>query len=388
MHSLIRRMAIPLISLILLMLGNGFFITFVSVKLDDAGATNGMIGLITAAFYAGMLLVSFWAPSWIAKFGHLRVWIGLCGANGVLILLHAVWIDPYVWMVLRFLCGYVLGGVFIVIESWFLLISPASKRSIALSIYILIYYISTSLGQNLLKWIDLHSFVPYAIAGVSSIIAMIPCFLVPVKSPAYDLSQKFSVITIIRASFKGFFGGFVSGILLACVYGLAPVYGQNIGLSVAEISTMMSIVIFGGLSLQLPLGSLADRTSRKWVMIGSCFLSAVFSGILAFFTGIPWAGWLGLIWLFGGFVFALYPLSMAFTCEKVTEGQVIAVAGGFNLIYGVGAVIGPLLVPLCMNWFGSAGFFYFISLVSLLMGFVGMLPSWKNFTFIQSRIKK
>lgn len=147
MISLLRLFAFLLVSLVLLILGNGFFTTFVSVRLDLAGFSTAMIGLITAVFYAGMLLASIPAPYWIKKVGHLRVWIWLCAANSVLILLHALWMNFFYWLCLRFLGGIFLGGFFIVIESWFLLLSPSSKRSQTLSIYVIVFYVATSLGQ-------------------------------------------------------------------------------------------------------------------------------------------------------------------------------------------------------------------------------------------------
>lgn len=82
-----------------------------------------------------------------------------------------------------------------------------------------------------------------------------------------------------------------------------------------------------------------------------------------------------LFWLFGGFSFVLYPLSLAFASEKVANHQIVAVAGGLNLVYGIGAVVGPLLAPLFMVWLGSCGLFYFIAMICLALGLVGLLPN-------------
>ena len=361
-------------SLFVLILGNGFFTTFVSVRLDLAGTSDVMIGFITASFYAGVLLASIRAPFWIARFGHLRLWIALCAVNSVLILIHAVWIDPFFWLLLRFLSGLTMGGFFVVIESWFLLLSPSSKRSLVLSIYILVYYVATSAGQLFLKFCDPFSLTPYYLSSVLSALAIVPCIICSLQIPTYDNSQQFSLLGIIRASFKGFFGGFISGMLLACVYGLAPIYGQKTGLSVSEIGTMMAVIVFGGLSLQLPLGKWADLSNRRRIMIFACFASALFSALIAVFGTIPWGAQLILLWFFGGFSFALYPLSMAFTCEKTPNHQIVAITGGFNLIYGLGAVVGPLLAPLFMTWLGACGLFYFIAMICFVMCLVGSFP--------------
>ena len=103
------------------------------------------------------------------------------------------------------------------------------------------------------------------------------------------------------------------------------------------------------------------------------FGAALSSGLIVFFSGASWTWRLPLLWLFGGFSFALYPLSMAFTCEGVKESQIVSATGGFVLAYGVGAIAGPLLAPLFMAKMGFNGLFYFTSMICLLMGFIGLL---------------
>ncbi len=378
MISLFKLLSFPLFSLTIFILGTGFFSTFVSVRLDLAETSSEMIGLITASFYAGILLSSLLAPSWIARWGHRRIWTILLAANSILTLSHALWVDALFWVFLRFLSGVIMGGVFVVIESWILLLSPSAKRSLSLSLYILMYYIATSLGQLFLTFCDPISLLPYCLTAGLSALAIIPCSIRSLPTPAYTDAEGFSLLGNLRTSFKGFFGGFISGMLLACIYGLAPIFGQKTGLTLSEIGTMMAVIVFGGLSLQLPLGKLADRYSRLWVMIFTCFASALFSILIAFCSDISWALQLSFLWLFGGFSFALYPLSMSFTCEKIPDSQIVSVAGGFNLVYGLGAVAGPLLSPLFMSYLGPHGLFYFIALICLSVCFVGSLPQRKE----------
>ena len=86
--ALLKLFVFPLVSLFILILGNGYFLTFVSLRLDLAQVSSEMIGLVTASFYTGVLLASFLAPPWIRRLGHLRTWILLCGINGLLIAAH------------------------------------------------------------------------------------------------------------------------------------------------------------------------------------------------------------------------------------------------------------------------------------------------------------
>jgi MFS family permease len=130
----------------------------------------------------------------------------------------------------------------------------------------------------------------------------------------------------------------------------------------------MAIIIFGGLSLQWPIAKWADNGKRRHMIQLASFLSALFGIGL---TLIP-PGETGYLFLFagafGGFAFTIYPLTMAYACEKVADHQIVKATGGFVLAYGIGAIVGPLLAPLCMDLFGSAGLFYFLAAISFFLG--------------------
>ena len=374
MISLLRTLAYPIISLVLIILGNGLFTTFISMRLDIAQHSPETIGLVASAFYAGILAGSLTAPAWIARLGHLRLLFILCAANSGIILIQAIWVDPIFWACMRFLGGLTMGSMFVVIESWFLLISSRENRGQALSLYLLIFYAALSVGQLLINVANPHSYIPYCLASFLSTAAILPLSICKFETPAHENRERFSFLKVFCTSPKGFMGGIVSGMLLASIYGLGPIYGQAEGLSISEVGTLMAIIIFGGLSLQWPIGKWADGSSRRGVLVFACFAAALFSLLIAFNNEASWPLRLTLLWLFGGFSFVLYPLSMAFTCDSVAETQIVSATGGFVLSYGIGAIAGPLLAPLFMDMLGSGGLFYFNGMICSMMGFIGLLP--------------
>ena len=365
-------------SLILIILGNGLFSTFISVRLDIAEASPETIGFIASAFYAGILVSSLRTPSWIARIGHLRLLFALCAANSAIILSQAVWVNPIFWACMRFLGGLAMGGLFVVIESWFLLLSSPTTRGQSLSIYLLVFYTALSLGQLLINVADPHSLIPYCLASFFSTAAILPLAICSFEVPAHENTARFSFIELFRTSPKGFLGGIVSGMLLASIYGLGPVYGQAVGLTIPQIGTLMAIIIFGGLSFQWPIGKWADLSNRRLVLVFACFAAALFSALIAILDRPSWPLLLSLLWLFGGFSFVLYPLSMAFTCEKIDKTQIVPATGGFVLSYGIGAIAGPLIAPLFMALMGSSGLFYFNASICAMMGLVGSIRLGKS----------
>ena len=375
MLQLLTALFYPIVSLIILILGSGFFTTFVSVRLGLEGASNELIGVVTSAFYTGILLGSFRSPRWISRIGHLRVLVALCAASSAFTLGMSLWTHPLFWALLRFLSGVAMGGLFVVIESWFLLLSRTDMRGQALSVYLAVFYMALSIGQFFIGTVDPTGFTPFCISGGLSALAILPIVIFDLQLPQAIHAETGSFWDVFRASGRGCFGGIVSGMLLSAIYGLGPAYAEEIGLSGQGIATFMFMIIFGGLCLQWPLGKLADLTSRRGTLILAALGAAIFSAFIGVLDTSSWSSLMILCWLFGGFSFVVYPLSMAFTCEGIDEKRIVAATGGFVLAYGIGAIIGPLIAPLFMGWSGPGGLFYFLALICLTLAIISLIPS-------------
>ncbi len=371
MLNLIRMLIAPLSSLGFMMIGSGLFNTFVSVKLEMEGISPEMIGIVTSSLYVGILIGSLKIDRWVSRIGHIRSFALFALILSAIILLQGVWLNPWYWSVLRGIAGICSAGVFIVIESWLLMQSAPNMRGGALSIYLGVLYGSLSLGQLLLDVSDPNSFYPYFITTVLVLFSIFPILSAKIVEPKrQEAVVKLNILQLFQISPIGFIGGMVSGMILAVVYGLVPVFAKEIGMSLPEIGSFMAMIIFGGFSFQWPIGRWADRRSRVKVMQKISFATA-FLSLSVGMTGNFWLLYL-LAFLFGGFAFTLYPLSMAYTCEKVKEHEIVRATGGFVLSYAIGAILGPILAPIVMSYLGAVGVFYFLGFISLLLGLASL----------------
>ncbi|MES2273316.1 MAG: MFS transporter [Chlamydiota bacterium] len=371
MLPLVRSLIPPLLSLVFMMMASGLFNTFVSIRLELEGYDPEVIGIVTSALYVGILVGSLKIDRLIAKRGHIQSFVIFAGILAFLSLAQGMWINPWYWSVLRFIGGICMAGVFIVIESWLLMQSSPQLRGGILSIYLAIFYAALSIGQLLINVSDPMSIYPFCIVAGLLLTSILPISVRKISQPKIEETSRLKLTQLFRISPLGLMGGVISGMLLAAVYGLVPVYANEIGMSVSEIGTFMAVLIFGGFSLQWPLGRLADKGERRRVLNFASFMSAIFGVIIALNSHSSNL-LLGLAFLFGGFSFTLYPLSMAYACEKVQEGQVVAATGGFVLSYGIGAILGPLLAPIAMDFFGPPGLFYFLAFISFVLGLIGL----------------
>lgn len=372
MYQLIQALLPPIASLFLTALGSGLLTTFVSIRLDLEGTSPLLIGVIGSVFYLGILIGAFASPRWAARFGYAKTLMILYGVNALAILLHAVWVDPYYWIALRFAIGVAMGGFFTVIESWFLRASRMDMRSQALSLYLICYLAALSLGQLLLNVSSVRGAGPFFLAGVLSALAIVPIGLASKDSPS-DLKKTLPTRNLFHMPFFGFFGGLISGLIIACIYIQVPVYGKEIGLTIQKLSLFMAVIIFGGFALQWPMGKWADLSGRQTILGIASFGSAVLAVCIGILGAVSFPLLLILGALFGGLSFALYPLSMAYMCEGVEEEHLPAAAGKFVSSYGIGAVLGPVVASFFLIRLGSAGVFFYMAIACALLGLVPLI---------------
>ena len=72
------------------------------------------------------------------------------------------------------------------------------------------------------------------------------------------------------------------------------------------------------------------------------------------------------------YVFHCFHLNLAHTNDFVPKSKFVAAGGGLQLIFGVGAISGPILCSLFMEWFGLNGFFCFLIIAHALIGGFGL----------------
>ncbi|MDA3935126.1 MAG: MFS transporter [Gammaproteobacteria bacterium] len=136
----------------------------------------------------------------------------------------------------------------------------------------------------------------------------------------------------------------------------------------------MTSGVIGGAIFQWPLGLLSDRLDRRRVLA----VTALGAGLVG--TAIDIAGTsmpeyslmlLGALW--GGMAFPLYSIAVALTNDRANHDEYVQVSSGLLLLYGVGAVAGPLLAALTMGAMGPGGLYVFSGTVHLvLFGYVGI----------------
>ncbi len=373
MITFIRAFTAPFISLVFMILGNGLFNTFIPVRLEMELYNKETIGLVTSSLYVGILLGSLKMDRWITKKGYIRSFLYFSACSSILILCQALWINPYYWAILRLCAGICMAGILTIIESWILAIAPPHLRSAILATYLAIFYGTLSISQLLLNLTNPLSLKPFLIASFCFALSLIPFFFTKLTEPKLQPAPRLKAKELFQLSPLGFLGGIVSGIILASIYGLVPIYAKEVGMSISEISNLMALLILGGLTFQWPFGKLADKHNRKNILIIASLLTAITALAISIFNHEIPLLLFALAFLFGGFSFTIYPLSIAYVSEKLKNEQIVSASAGFILFYGIGAISSPMIASWIMNLLGSSSLFHFLAAAALLLCLSGLI---------------
>ena len=77
-----------------------------------------LTGLIFTGYFVGFFIGATVVPKLVTKVGHIRVFAAFASMASLSSLVHVVFVDPYIWIFARFLTGFSMIGIFIIVESW------------------------------------------------------------------------------------------------------------------------------------------------------------------------------------------------------------------------------------------------------------------------------
>jgi MFS family permease len=347
----------------MIMIGNGLQGTLLGIRASSEGFGVITTGLIMSMYYGGFLVGSKWAPKLVGTVGHIRVFAALASLASATVLLQAVFVVPWVWILVRFLTGISYAGLYVVIESWLNGMATNQIRGKILSLYTGINYMGLIIGQLLLNLADPKGFELFILTSILISLALLPISLSSRPAPKLESPEHIPLKSLYKASPLGFAGVFLAGITTGSLLTMAPVYAQYAGMSIAKISIFMTIMISGALLAQYPIGWLSDKIDRRKVLILCTSLAASLGSACYFYQSAGASIFFPITFLFWAFGAPLYALSSAHLIDHLKPSQIVSASGSMILFNGAGACAGPFIISSVMGFAGNESFFITMSAI-------------------------
>ena len=355
-----------LLGMAFLMMGNGLQSTLMGVRGSIEGFTTFELSVVTSAYFAGFLGGSRAAPAMIRRVGHVRVFAALASFISAALILFPTFSDPWFWTALRVVIGFGFSGVYVTAESWLNNAATNETRGQTLSAYMIVQMFGIVSGQAILATGDPTGFILFIVPSVLVSISFAPILLSISPTPAFDTTKRMSLVELFHNSPLTFVGMVLLGGIFAALFGMAPVYATDIGLSVAQVSSFVAAIFIGSMLFQYPIGWLSDRMDRRHLIFAVAVLGAVAS-ILGYLSSGSYTYLMVSALVVGGAANPLYSLLIAYLNDHLEVEDMAAASGGLLFINGLGAIGGPLATGWLMGQVGPQGFWLFIAVLMLSM---------------------
>ncbi len=374
MYSALMAAWALLLGMAFIMLGNGLQGTLLGLRATLEGFPTTVTGFVMSGYFIGFLAGSTITPRIVERVGHIRVFAALASLASASALVHAVFVDPWTWGAMRIVTGFSYAGLYVVAESWLNDRATNETRGQILSIYMVVTYGGMTAGQFLLNVGDPSGFDLFVLISVMVSLALVPISLTAAPAPVFDAPSPVGLRQLYVISPLGMVGGLATGLANGTIFGMGAVYGKVAGLSNAEISLFMGLMLLGGMLLQWPVGRISDLLDRRKVIVGVTSLAALFAATAGLVPDLPLWWLLGLTFLFGGMTLPMYSLCGAHLNDYLDPKQMVAASSAFVLVNGLGAILGPTSGSIAMQLAGPEGFFLWLALVHC---FIALFALWR-----------
>tara|TARA_Y100001934_G_scaffold82548_2_gene102388 strand:+ start:945 stop:1655 length:711 start_codon:yes stop_codon:yes gene_type:complete len=223
-----------LLGVALIMLGNGLQGTLLGVRASVESFDTTATGLVMTCYFIGFMLGSTATPRVVRTVGHVRVFAAMASMASAAVLLHALFVSPVTWGLVRIGTGFCFAGLYVIAESWLNDRATYETRGALLSMYMIVTFGGMICGQLLINVGNPASFELFVVSSVLVSFAVVPIALTATPAPEFDMPTTVSIRQLYEVSPLGVVGMAGQGIANGALLTLTAVYAQSAGFTLAE----------------------------------------------------------------------------------------------------------------------------------------------------------
>ena len=360
-----------LVSIFFLQLGSSILAPFDALAGLEIGFSNVELGLLGSSHFAGFLIGCWVAPFIMGRVGHIRAFTIFASFSVLGSLMHPIVINPYFWCFLRVLAGISIAGCFTIVEGWLNAKVSNLNRGKVFGSYRFVDHGGAALGSIFIGLLDTEQLLTYNIIGVFLCLCILPLAFTSNIPPTIPKAPTLNIVKAFKLSPLSFVSVFVVGATNPAIRMVGPVYGAERGFSSLEVGVFLSLALIGGVISQIPLGFVADKFDRRWVLIFLSFASLLCCCLISLFGDENFFIFSGFIFLFSFFALPIFSVAAAYANDFSDDTFFIDLAASLIFIYGISAILSPLLVSTLFEIFGSGILFVYIGLIHLSLCIFG-----------------
>ena len=335
--------------------------------------TTAQIGLLGSAHFLGFFIGCWWAPRLMGSVGHSRAFAAFTAAGTISLIAHMLVIDPWAWALMRVAMGLCIAGCYTVLEAWLQAKVTNATRGRAMGVYRLTDMGASLVAQLLISVLEPASYVSYNLLAMLCCAALLPLTLTRAEQPKTPVAPRLRPGLAIACSPLAAAGVVVAALSSATFRMIGPLYGKQVGLTTAQIAWFLAAFVLGGALAQLPVGWLADRYDRRYVLIGLSVAAIACCVITAWLGALSAQGVMLAAFFFGITSFPIYSVAVAHANDFATADQRVELSAAMMFFYALGAIAAPLVASGLIAAFGPPAMFLMIAAGHALLVIFGIM---------------
>ncbi|MEP3053109.1 MFS transporter [Ascidiaceihabitans sp.] len=358
---LIISFAALFFSAVLLQLSSGGVGPLDALSGSVLGYSTQEIGMLGSAHFLGFFIGCWWAPRLMGSVGHSRAFAAFTATGAIGLLAHMLVVNPYAWAVMRIASGLCVAGCYTVIEAWLQAKVTNETRGRAMGTYRVIDMSGSLVAQLMIGVLSPASYVSYNILAIFCCAALLPLTLTKVPQPDTPSAPRLRPKLAFQRSPLAAAGVVVAALSSASFRMVGPLYGQEVGLSAGQIGYFLAAFVLGGAVAQYPVGWLADKYDRRWVLIWLSVSAIASCAVTAFATGLGTSGIMMTAFFFGLTSFPIYSVAAAHAHDFASDSERVELSAALMFYFALGAIAAPYAASVLINSFGPPALFIMIA---------------------------
>lgn len=330
----------------------GITFPLLALVLDGQGVSKTLIGLSTIAQAVAVIFIAPWTPGLLRRIPPSRIMQSATIVLAALFILAGLLPNVWVWFPLRFIIGAMTALLWISSEALINELAEESRRGRIIGIYSSVGAAGFAMGPLLLILTGSEGILPFYTTSIMVLLAGMPLFIVSHRTMGHPDETHGGLWKVFLLAPTVMVANIIYAAAAESILTFFPLFGMDLGLSENHTLGLMTIVGLGTMILVLPISWLADRVDRMGLLLVCVVMTMI--GLLI----MPWVITIPIVaevyaFVFGGVEGMIYALGVILVGQRFRGAMLAAATTMFTACWGTGTVLGPLLVGVGMDSFGT-----------------------------------
>ncbi len=336
------------------------------------GFTTQQIGMLGSAHFLGFFIGCWWAPRLMGSVGHSRAFAAFTASGAIGLMAHMLILDPYAWALMRVASGLCVAGCYTVIEAWLQAKVTNQTRGRTMGVYRVVDMTGSLAAQMIIGVLEPASYVSYNLLAIVCCAALLPLTLTTVTQPETPDSPRLRPKLAYQRSPLAAAAVVVAALSSASFRMVGPIYGGEVGLNTQQIAYFLSAFVLGGALAQYPVGWLADKFDRRWVLIWLSVAAVLSTAVTISSTGYGTTGIMLSAGLFGLTTFPIYSVAAAHAHDFASNDERVELSAALMFYFAVGAIAAPYVASALIDAYGPDALFLMIAVGHVVLVIFGL----------------